>query len=353
MVKPSKNKPVRRRVLSISLYAGTWLLLTSIAPVWLVGATLVGIFRRRSFIVLRLLMFAWVFFGVELLALLWVAPILLRFDEGPERQSRLLELQMWWSHTLVRTAALVLNLRMQIEHCDLVPPGPAIVLTRHESILDTLLPSVYLQRPSRWPIRYVLKQELLFDPCIDIVGNAMHHYFINRTGDRETELAGIATLADGLGTDGVLIYPEGTRFSPEKRRRALARIERSAPGLLPDARALTRVLPPRPAGALALLDALPEVDCVFFVHSGLEALEKVKNVFSGEVVGSNVVGTLWRVPRAEIPTTQPEQLRWLYDQWALVNRYVIEAQTRAAATSTSPPYPQQDDTDATPHLENT
>lgn len=314
-------------------------MLTALAPIWLLGAALVGLFRRRSFIILRLLMFAWVFFGVELLALLWVGTIFVRSSDEASLQARLLGLQMWWSHTLIRTAAALLNLRMQIEHGDVVPPGPAIVLTRHESILDTLLPSVYLQRPSAWPLRYVLKQELLFDPCIDIVGNAMHHYFVDRTGDHETELRGIAKLAENIGTDGVLIYPEGTRFSPEKRERALARIERSVPALLADAQALTHVLPPRPGGVLALLDALPGVDCVFFAHSGLESLEKVKNVVSGEVVGSNVVGTLWRIPRSQIPKDQEERVRWLYEQWARVNRFVIEAQTRASPTSVTAPNP--------------
>ncbi len=342
MVKPRKEARVRRRVLSVSLYLGTWLLLTGFAPAWLLGAALVGIFRRRSFIILRLLMFAWVFFGVELLALVWVGGVFVRSPDDASLQARLFELQMWWSHTLLRTAVALLGLRVEIEHGDVVPPGPAIVLMRHESILDTLLPSVYLQRPSAWRVRYVLKQELLFDPCIDIVGNAMHDYFVDRTGDHEAELLGIAKLAENIGTDGVLIYPEGTRFSPEKRERALARIARSAPALLADAQALTRVLPPRPGGVLALLEALPGVDCVFFAHSGLEALEKVKDVFSGEIVGSNVVGTVWRVPRSQIPTSEVERVRWLYDQWARVNRFVIEAQTRATTAPVDPPTPQQD-----------
>jgi 1-acyl-sn-glycerol-3-phosphate acyltransferase len=201
-------------------------------------------------------------------------------------------------------------------------PGPTILLVRHASILDTLLPSVYVQRPHGYRVRYVLKQELLFDPCIDIVGNALPNYFVDRTGDVKRELEGIRALVQNLDSDGVLIFPEGTRFSPKKREKALRALEAEHSPLFATARKLTHVLPPKPAGVLMLLEELPSVDCVFLSHTGLEAFAKIKDLLSGEVVGSTVHVQLWRVDANDIPKEPDERLRWLYAQWEKVNAFV-------------------------------
>ena len=69
MVKPKKERPVRRRAITISLYMAAWVLLTSLAPVWLIAGLVIGVIRRRSFVTLRLLIFAWFFFGIAMVAL--------------------------------------------------------------------------------------------------------------------------------------------------------------------------------------------------------------------------------------------------------------------------------------------
>lgn len=326
MVKPKKERPALRRATTISLYMVAWLLLTVLAPLWLVAAVVVGAVRRRSFVTLRLLLFAWFYFGLAMVALFRIALVFLLFrGTTRELQSRLFGLQQWWSHALLQSASKLLKLDIEIENADGAVPGPTILLMRHASILDTLLPSVYLQGPTQWRVRYVLKQELLVDPCLDIVGHALPNYFVDRTGNRRRELDGIRALTKGLGGEGVLIYPEGTRFSQEKLARAQERVREQNPELCASADALTHVLPPRPGGVLTLLDALPEVDCAVFAHRGLEGLAKVKDVFSGSVIGSHVRGKVWRVPRSDIPTTEREQVRWLYDQWSLVDAFVKDA----------------------------
>ena len=57
-------------------------------------------------------------------------------------------------------------------------------------------------------LRYVLKKELLFDPCLDIVGNRLPNYFVDRGGqDSERARRGVAELVRDLGPDeGALIY---------------------------------------------------------------------------------------------------------------------------------------------------
>jgi 1-acyl-sn-glycerol-3-phosphate acyltransferase len=327
MVKPKKERPVRRRAITISLYIVAWVLLTLLAPAWLVAGFVIGAIRRRSFVTLRLLIFAWFFFGIAIVALvrLTVVFTFLRAN-ADELQTRLLRLQQWWATAILGAASRLLELDIEIEDADAALPGPVILLMRHASILDTLLPSVYVQGPTQWRVRYILKQELLFDPCLDIVGNALPNYFVDRTGDRNREFEGIRALVKDLGDDGVLIYPEGTRFSAEKLVRARKRVREQAPELAGAVDALTHVLPPRPGGVLTLLDALPEVDCVILAHQGLEGLQKVKDVFSGSVIGSRVRGKVWRVRRSNIPATDEERIRWLYEQWSRVDAFVKDAE---------------------------
>jgi len=304
-----------------------WVLLTLLAPVWLVAGIVIGGIRRRSFVTLRLLIFAWFFFGIAMVALVRLAVVFTVLRGRSEQlQARLFQLQQWWANAILRAASRLLELDIEIEDADVALPGPTILVMRHASILDTLLPSVYVQGPTQWRVRYILKQELLFDPCLDIVGNALPNYFVDRTGDRLREFDGIRTLSQDLGDEGVLIYPEGTRFSREKLARARKRVREQDPELASAAEALTHVLPPRPGGVLTLLDALPEADCAILAHRGLESFEKVKDVLSGSVIGAVVRGKVWRVRRSDIPTTNEERIRWLYEEWALVDAFVKDAE---------------------------
>ena len=312
---------MRRRIVTISIYGSSWLLLTLLSPLWIPIGIVIGILRRRSFIVLRLLMFGCFYLGFELMALLRVAAVLARY-RGETRSTMLYRLQAWWATVNLEVAQRLLQLDIVIEGAEQALPGPSILLIRHASILDTLLPCVFVQRPYDFRVRYVLKQELLFDPCIDVVGNALPNYFVDRTGNTPRELEGLRSLVSDLGTDGVLIFPEGTRFSEQKRARALEMLDAQASSVRDSAHALTRVLPPKPGGVLTLLDALPGVDCVLFAHTGLESFAKIKDLLSGEVVGSKVRIRLWRIPSQRIPEGADERLRWLYTEWAKVDAFV-------------------------------
>jgi 1-acyl-sn-glycerol-3-phosphate acyltransferase len=321
-VKPPKAGRVRRRLLTISIYAGAWVLLTVAAPAWIVGGLLLGAVRRRSFIVLRLFAFAWFYFGFELIALLLLACVFMTRRAGARRNDVLYRLQAWWGSVNLRVAQRALGISIEVDGAELGAPGPAILLIRHASILDTLLPCTYVQRPHRFHVRYVLKQELLFDPCLDIVGNALPNYFVDRTGDRAAELAGVRSLVRDLGTDGVLMFPEGTRFSQEKRERALAKLAADGSPIVEAASALTHVLPPKPGGVLTLLDTLPEVDCVFFAHAGLETFAEISSLLDGAVVGSSVHVKLWRIRAGDIPEGNEARAAWLYSQWTEVDEFV-------------------------------
>ena len=96
MVKPGKGGPVRRRLATVSIYALSWLLLTVSVPVWVALGLLIGLLRRRAFIILRLLVFAWFYFGFELIALLLVGGVFLSRPAGEARSEALYRLQAWW-----------------------------------------------------------------------------------------------------------------------------------------------------------------------------------------------------------------------------------------------------------------
>ena len=70
-------------------------------------------------------------------------------------------------------------------------------------------------------VRFVIKRELLSDPCLDIAGNRMRNHFVDRGATHSgPELAALQELTTDMGDDTcAVIFPEGTRASPEKRAR--------------------------------------------------------------------------------------------------------------------------------------
>ena len=173
-------------------------------------------------------------------------------------------------------------------------------------------------------LRYVLKRELLSDPCLDVAGNRLPNYFVDReSANTGQELDGIRRLAHELGPlDGVLIYPEGTRFTKAKQARALEKLSGGDPTIYSRAKSLRHVLPPRPGGTLALLDAAHSADVVVITHHGLDGFAHLRDIWEGTMVDTTIRVAIWRVPRSELPEEPAEQLSWLYDIWERVDDWI-------------------------------
>ena len=117
-------------------------------------------------------------------------------------------------------------------------------------------------------------------------------------------------MTEDLGpADGVLIYPEGTRFTPAKRASLLARLEeKGETEQLEYVRSLHHVLPPKLGGTLALLENAETADVVFCVHSGFEKARSFNQFMAGALNDVTVRVHFWRVARKDIPVPRAERI---------------------------------------------
>lgn len=313
----------RRRALTFPLYllaaAAAVVLLPVVLPIALLADLTVGdkLAWSRSvlFIAVYLCCEAW---GLVVGGLLWLAKPALgeaRFQLANHR------LQWAWSQALIRALVWLFRIRLEVTGAETLAGGPLILLVRHASMVDTVLPMHLITVPHRFRARYVLKAELLWDPCLDLVGNRIPNTFVRR-GQGVGEIAAVGELGVGLEDDGlVVLFPEGTRYSRARQQRRLAALEERSDPLLPQARALRHTLPPRSGGALALLAAAPDADVAFCAHTGLENIQGFGQIPA--LVGRRIQVAFWRIPAAEIPTAN--RRAWLLGQWAAVDDW-IEAQ---------------------------
>jgi 1-acyl-sn-glycerol-3-phosphate acyltransferase len=318
-----------RRLITIPAYLVAWSLWLASAPVWLVLAAIVDLVRRNRAVALRSVGFITVYLtcevsGILASGVLWIARRLFGIDE--ERWTDLhFRLEAWWGATLFEAIVRLFGLRIEIEGTADLARGPYVLLPRHTSSADTLIASALVSRPHGMRLRYVLKREMLWDPCLDIVGHRVPNVFVTRDSDDPAlEIRRVRALARNLGPrDGVLIYPEGTRFTEAKRTRVIERLARGGEdGLADFARSLSSVLPPRLGGTLALLDAAPTADVVFCAHTGFEGTASIGDIWSGRLIGRLIRIEYRRIPRSEIPVAREARIDWLLDEWRRIDAWV-------------------------------
>ena len=233
-------------------------------------------------------------------------------------------LQDLWARALFAAARSLFALRLDVRDDGAVGRGPIVVFARHASLADTLLPAVLVAHRHRIRLRWVLKRELLWDPCLDVVGHRLPNVFVRRgSSDSGREVAAIRTLGADLGPeDGILIYPEGTRATPAKLARARQALARSDPERAARLASLRHVLPPRGGGPLALLDVDPPAAAVFMAHAGLDGAASLGDVWRGALIGRTIHVAFWRVRAGDIPRTTAARLAWLDAQWLRMDDWV-------------------------------
>ncbi len=333
-----------RRALTIPIY----FVLAASSPILLIVLPLAGTYdlvRRSDWATVRAFSFFTYYvlceaIGIVAAALLWIDYRCRPSTDHADFVLANFRLQCWWATALFRGMERIFAIHADIEGDEEIQPGPIVVYSRHVSTADTILPAVFISSRHDILLRYVLKKELLWDPCLDIVGNRLRNYFVDRHSiAREKEVEEVASLADDLGPgDGVLIYPEGTRFSRAKRARA---IEHLAIGsdrhLLNIAQSMQNVLPPKLGGPIALLERNSRADVVVLAHTGLEGVESMVSLLDGSLVRRQVRVRFWRIPRHDIPTDPMLRKHWLFETWAMVDRWISQNRDRPTYDLTDAP----------------
>ena len=312
-----------RRLVSVAGLVLLGLAFVLLLPLWLPIALVIDVVTApRRLPRTRLLAFGLWWSWLEIAGLLVSAWL---FVTGrAHRTAPHYRLQRWWANGLVVGLRTACGLHLEPRNLEALVPGPVVVLPRHASLADALLSAWFVTRVGLQP-RYVLKRELLVDPCLDVVGNRLPNHFLDRHAvDSAPELAALHTLAEGATgpLDAVVIFPEGTRANAEKRARGLARLAERNPARAARLAGLAHLNPPRPAGTLAVLDGAASADVVFVAHAGFEGLDSFGGILRAIPGRAPVLVECERLARCDVPAGDDARTTWLDDQWLQMDDHV-------------------------------
>ena len=336
---------LQRRVKGVAIEAGAFVALTLLFPAALAAAAAVDlvlwVLRRKPWMAVRLLAYAWWFLFGELRGLAGILGVYV-LTGGPlgrrslRRRRLIYDLRIQWARGHLAGVRVLFGLTFEVEDLDAAGPGPVLVFIRHASIIDNTMPDALIGERHGMGLRFVLKRELQMLPVIDIGGRMVPTSFVRRASKQsEVEVARMRTIARDLGPgEGVLIYPEGTRYTAEKLAKAQQTIRERQPHVGPFADRLGHVLPPRLGGPLALLDEAPQADVVFCGHVGLDGFEYIRDIWGGGLIGGTVRVKFWRYPASSVPAGEEERIAWLYERWQVLDDWVGEQ--RAALGGAAP-----------------
>jgi 1-acyl-sn-glycerol-3-phosphate acyltransferase len=318
-----------RRVVAISAVAAglpIWLILT---PVWVVFSVAFDVASRLWRLPsLRLCCFFAVYLihewaGVIAAAWLWVTGSFgRRLNLDSHRR-----VQAWWATSLLNWARRLLSVELDIDDHERFPAGTFIMLSRHASMVDAVIPAAVVTGTANRFAHYVLKRELRWDPALDLFGTRLGNHFVARSGrNTEGEAAAIETLArDAIDGAGLVIFPEGTYATDQTRARVLRSLRKAGESeVVALAESLGSLLPPRPAGTLAFLRGRPDADVVVVGHVGLGGVAQLRGLRRRLPLTEPVVIRWWVHRRSEIPDDEPGQETWLNQRWAELDQWVTD-----------------------------
>ena len=310
------SKAWLRRTVTITVLGLIDILVTFLVPVWVPLFAVYDLARGKVRMpTLRLMTFgllwAWIeTAGVFLMFLLWAT--------GQSRNHGAhYRTQRWWCGRIIAALRLTVGLRVSIIGTEHVDRGPYVVFCRHASLADSIISCFIVNNTLGLEPRYVLKSDLEMVPCLDLLGHRTPNCFVRRGSSNVAgELAALMRMMDGLGEgQAAVIFPEGSRANPEKRERELARLAERHPDRHARLGGLQRLIPPKPAGAKAMLDAAPGADVITVWHEGLDGLDTFPGMLSAlaeRTVGAHVVVTVH--PRAEVDAAA-DFTEWIDRRW--------------------------------------
>lgn len=112
----------------------------------------------------------------------------------------------WWSHATLWGLRWIIGAKVSFEGLENVPTGGALIAMKHQSMLDTIVPSLFLEKPT-----FIYKAELAGTP---IMGAYLkkNQIAVDRGGHAKAlkSLVRGAREAVAKGRQ-IVIFPEGTR----------------------------------------------------------------------------------------------------------------------------------------------
>lgn len=330
-----RDRSIKRRVITLPLWFFLAAFLSTVLPVVAPFTALYDVLFRRRLSTTRTLIFFTYFFVVESLGLTiafthWISRTLNWMDEAAyQLVSR--KLQRWWARGVFWGCIRIYSMELSIEGLEnLEDPQPTIVLSRHASTLDTMVPLAIVRQLKMF--RYVIKAELLNVPALDFVGQRLPNLFVVRgSSDPEAEVNKVLALSQQMEPNAALVmYPEGTRFSAEKRQRLLEKFQ-DEPAQLAVTQSLQHTLPPLREGSIRLLEYATEADVVFIAHRGIDAARTMASLVSGALTHVHLEIKIWRFRATEVPRDKERIQEFLIENWQRIDRFVHETYAHPAA----------------------
>ena len=218
-----------------------------------------------------------------------------------------------------------------------VPGRPEIVVSRHAGPGDSFILIHSLVNWFDREPRIVLKSSLQWDPAVDVLLNRLPNRFISpghaHTHTLEQQISELATGLDD--NDAFVIFPEGGNFTPHRRLSAIARLRaRGLADMAKRAEHLRNVLPPKPAGLIAAIDAAPDSGVIFVAHTGLDRMVTVGDVWRELPMDKRLIMRFWSVEPEDVPAGEAERVAWLYDWWERIDAWIEENRPAARPLST-------------------
>jgi 1-acyl-sn-glycerol-3-phosphate acyltransferase len=120
-----------------------------------------------------------------------------------------------WAAFHIWLLRVLCGIRYEVHGRESVPPGPAILMAKHQSTWETLALAIIFP-PQTW----VLKRDLMWIPLFGWALSLLRPIAINRGSRREAIQQVIAQGRERLNAGiWITVFPEGTRVAPGERRR--------------------------------------------------------------------------------------------------------------------------------------
>ena len=316
-------------------------LLVGAAPVLVaVGLVVDGVRGRGQLPSVRLWAFAVQFLALDVVAVVAAASLWICFRPfGRLRGDASLawhgRFQWWWTGQVMDAARRCLGLRFVVAGPNTVGSatagpgarGPLVVLGRHCSSGDALLPLLLFGHQQRMHLRYVIARGLAWDPALDLFGHRLRNHFVDRETAGLHDLLAVGRLARGMAdNDAAVIFPEGQFFTVARHQQAMDRMRHDDPARAARLAGLAHLLAPLPGGVLALLGAAPpQTDVVVVGHVGFERYSTLAEVWRNLPFTEPVVVQTWRFAAEQVPKSRRQRMEWLDQRWLDLDQWIAES----------------------------